>query len=52
MEYFNKTINDSFENAIEKLQQLLKRKGFGVPEIGLKATLKKETGCAFTITPF
>jgi hypothetical protein len=24
--YFSKTINDSFENAIEKLQQLLKWK--------------------------
>jgi uncharacterized protein (DUF302 family) len=50
--YFSKTINDSFENAIEKVTAALKVEGFGVlTEIDLKATLKKET-VDFTITPF
>jgi uncharacterized protein (DUF302 family) len=45
--YFSKTINDSFENAIEKVTAALKVEGFGVlTEIDLKATLK-ETGCRF-----
>jgi uncharacterized protein (DUF302 family) len=44
--YFSKTINDSFENAIEKVTAALKVEGFGVPEIDLKTTLK-ETGCRF-----
>jgi uncharacterized protein (DUF302 family) len=44
--YFSKTINDSFENAIEKVTAALKVEGFGVlTEIDLKAT--KETGCRF-----
>jgi uncharacterized protein (DUF302 family) len=41
--YFSKTINDSFENAIEKVTAALKVEGFGVlTEIDLKATLKKK----------
>jgi uncharacterized protein (DUF302 family) len=37
--YFSKTINDSFENAIEKVTAALKVEGFGVlTEIDLKAT--------------
>jgi hypothetical protein len=41
--YFSKTINDSFENAIEKVTAALKVEGFGVlTEIDLKATLKKD----------
>jgi uncharacterized protein (DUF302 family) len=49
--YFSKTINDSFENAIEKVTAALKVEGFGVlTEIDLKATLKKDVD--FTITPF
>jgi uncharacterized protein (DUF302 family) len=40
--YFSKTINDSFENAIEKVTAALKVEGFGVlTEIDLKATLKR-----------
>jgi hypothetical protein len=45
--YFSKTINDSFENAIEKAQL----KVFGVlTEIDLKQ--KKKLDVDFTITPF
>jgi uncharacterized protein (DUF302 family) len=45
MEYYFSKINDSFENAIEKVTAALKVEGFGVlTEIDLKATLK-ETGC-------
>ena len=41
--YFSRTINDSFENAIEKVTAALKLEGFGVlTEIDLKATLKKK----------
>jgi uncharacterized protein (DUF302 family) len=41
--YFNKTINDSFENAIEKVTEALKVEGFGIlTEIDIKATLKKK----------
>jgi uncharacterized protein (DUF302 family) len=51
--YFSKTINDSFENAIEKVTAALKVEGFGVlTEIDLKATLKKKLDVDFTITPF
>jgi uncharacterized protein (DUF302 family) len=39
--YFSKTINDSFENAIEKVTAALKVEGFGVLTIDLKATLKR-----------
>jgi uncharacterized protein (DUF302 family) len=39
--YFSKTINDSFENAIEKVTAALKVEGFVLTEIDLKATLKR-----------
>jgi uncharacterized protein (DUF302 family) len=46
--YFSKTINDSFENAIEKVTAALKVEGFGVlTEIDLKATLKKKLDVDF-----
>jgi uncharacterized protein (DUF302 family) len=46
--YFSKTINDSFENAIEKVTAALKMEGFGVlTEIDLKATLKKKLDVDF-----
>ena len=46
--YFSRTINDSFENAIEKVTAALKMEGFGVlTEIDLKATLKKKLDVDF-----
>lgn len=46
--YFSKTINDSFENAIQKITESLKEEGFGVlTEIDLKATLKKKLDVDF-----
>ncbi|PKH66368.1 hypothetical protein CXF59_10435 [Flavobacterium sp. ALD4] len=46
--YFSRTINDSFENAIEKVTAALKLEGFGVlTEIDLKATLKKKLDVDF-----
>ncbi|MEZ7497502.1 DUF302 domain-containing protein [Flavobacterium sp. Arc3] len=46
--YFSKTINDSFENAIEKVTEALKTEGFGVlTEIDIKATLKKKLDVDF-----
>lgn len=46
--YFSKTINDSFENAIEKVTAALKEEGFGIlTEIDLKATLKKKLDVDF-----
>ncbi len=46
--YFSKTINDSFENAIEKVTEALKVEGFGVlTEIDIKATLKKKLDVDF-----
>ena len=41
--YFTKTINCSFENAIEKIKDSLKEEGFGIlTEIDMKATLQKK----------
>ena len=41
--YFTKTINCSFENAIEKIKESLKEEGFGIlTEIDMKATLQKK----------
>jgi uncharacterized protein (DUF302 family) len=41
--YFTKTINCSFENAIEKIKESLKEEGFGsLTEIDMKATLQKK----------
>lgn len=46
--YFNKTITDSFENAIQKVTEALKKEGFGIlTEIDLKATLKKKLDVDF-----
>jgi uncharacterized protein (DUF302 family) len=46
--YFSKTINDSFENAIQKTTVALKSEGFGIlTEIDLKATLKKKLDVDF-----
>jgi len=46
--YFSKTIEDSFENAIQKITETLKSEGFGIlTEIDLKATLKKKMDVDF-----
>jgi len=46
--YFSKTINESFDNAIQKVTEALKAEGFGVlTEIDLKATLKKKLDVDF-----
>jgi uncharacterized protein (DUF302 family) len=45
--YFSKTINDSFENAIEKVTAALKVEGFGTNRNRFKSNIKKETGCRF-----
>jgi uncharacterized protein (DUF302 family) len=46
--YFSKTINDSFENAIQKVTESLKSEGFGIlTEIDLKATFKKKLDVDF-----
>ena len=47
--YFNKTIGDiSFNEAIEKTKEALKKEGFGVlTEIDMKATLKKKLDADF-----
>jgi uncharacterized protein (DUF302 family) len=46
--YFSKTINDSFENAVQKVTDALKTEGFGIlTEIDIKATLKKKLDVDF-----
>ena len=46
--YFSKTINGSFDNAIEKVTAALKAEGFGIlTEIDIKATLKKKLDVDF-----
>ena len=46
--YFSKTVTDSFENAIQKVTEALKKEGFGIlTEIDLKATLKKKLDVDF-----
>jgi uncharacterized protein (DUF302 family) len=41
--YFSKTINGSFDNAVQKVTDSLKTEGFGIlTEIDIKATLKKK----------
>ncbi len=46
--YFSKIIDLSFDNAIEKVTQVLKKEGFGVlTEIDVKATLKKKLDVDF-----
>ncbi len=40
--YFSKTINEIFDNAIQKVTESLKAQGFDIlTEIDIKATLKK-----------
>ncbi len=46
--YFSKTLDTSFEEAIEKTTEVLKEEGFGVlTEIDIKATLKKKLDVDF-----
>ncbi len=46
--YFSKTINVSFEEAVQKATEALKHEGFGVlTEIDIKATLNKKLGVNF-----
>jgi uncharacterized protein (DUF302 family) len=46
--YFSTTINESFENSIQKVTDALKNEGFGIlTEIDLKATLKKKLDVDF-----
>ena len=46
--YYSKTLDTSFEDAIEKTTQALKEEGFGIlTEIDIKATLKKKLDVDF-----
>ncbi len=46
--YFNKTVNGSFEETIERVKEELKKEGFGVlTEIDIKATLKNKLDVDF-----
>ena len=46
--YFSKTIDGSFDNAIQKVTEALKVEGFGIlTEIDIKATLKKKLDVDF-----
>ena len=46
--YFSKTIEESFDNAIQKVTEALKAEGFGIlTEIDIKATLKKKLDVDF-----
>ncbi len=46
--YFNKTIDQNFEEAIEKVTEELQKEGFGIlTEIDVKATLKKKLDVDF-----
>jgi len=46
--YFSKTLDTSFEEAIEKTTEALKEEGFGIlTEIDIKATLKKKLDVEF-----
>lgn len=46
--YFNKTVRLSFEEAINKVTEELKKKGFGIlTEIDVKETLKKKLDVDF-----
>lgn len=41
--YFTKTVNDNFDQAIEKVTEELKKEGFGIlTEIDVKETFKKK----------
>jgi uncharacterized protein (DUF302 family) len=46
--YFSKTIDQSFDNAVQKVTDALKAEGFGIlTEIDIKATLKKKLDVDF-----
>lgn len=46
--YFGKTINDSFDKALQRVEDALKTEGFGVlTEIDVKATMKKKLDVDF-----
>ena len=46
--YFSKTINGSFDDAIQQVTEALKAEGFGIlTEIDIKATLKKQLDVDF-----
>jgi len=46
--YFNKTVNMSFDEAIAKVTEELKKEGFGIlTEIDVKAALKKKINVDF-----
>lgn len=46
--YFNKTINGTFEEVIDRVTQELKEEGFGIlTEIDIKETLKKKLDVDF-----
>lgn len=46
--YFNKTVDYSFEQAIEKVTEELKKEGFGIlTEIDVQGTLKKKIDVDF-----
>ena len=46
--YFSKTLNDSFEIALQKVTEALKAEGFGIlTEIDIKSTLKKKLDVDF-----
>jgi len=46
--YFSKTVDESFDNAIQKVTEALKSEGFGIlTEIDVKATLKKKLDVDF-----
>ena len=46
--YFSKRINSSFDDAVERVTEELKKEGFGIlTEIDVKATLKKKLDVDF-----
>lgn len=46
--YFNKTVNGTFEEVIEKVTEALKKEGFGIlTEIDIQKTLKKKLDVDF-----
>lgn len=46
--YFSKTIDQSFDDAIQKVTEALKTEGFGIlTDIDVKATLKKKIDVDF-----
>jgi uncharacterized protein (DUF302 family) len=46
--YFSKTLNTTFESALEKVTDALKKEGFGIiTDIDVKATMKKKLDVDF-----